>query len=506
MLRAPLFAGVEKICVRSTIVTNSCEEIPPNEDDFDAMCGIGGEDEILYDIRGEPMGRPIHLPTLRVLNLSNATCDNFFALVMAPNLNKLVLSGVRGSCSIQMVDFIQRARDSLVELDVSRTSLGEAEFESVLRTCKNLEVVVATELRWRGVEDNYMARYPKVKVIFRLLSHWLEPIKKRREDVACLYDVDGKGCSLLADAIYVGIKIDVIKYILEEFKINVNRFGCLTPPWVLPYPTKVVESFEQLRAPLALHQALLLNKFDIAGYLIAVGADPNLRTNDGYTAAQCLLHCPTLDATSRNNGILFLLSLPYTRFDSATIRMCVERQLPLAILERIAFTSVPADDRSRNDYFLFTAAARDNHQLCSTLIERLGADPSALFPNEPLRLPTANASVTALMDTSLLISIKNSAVASAEVIIMSWGLLVGPHALSNLVTYRDAKKLTSIHYAIVSCPTDRVERLLKLLMASVEPEEAGQLRMEVIKFVWECHTLGHVDRSRILDCLQVSAS
>ena len=73
----------------------------------------------------------------------------------------------------------------------------------ILQECTKLEVLVATELKWRAVEDSLAKEYPRVKIIVRLLSHWLEPLKKRKGDVQCLYDVDGNGCSLLADAIYV---------------------------------------------------------------------------------------------------------------------------------------------------------------------------------------------------------------------------------------------------------------------------------------------------------------
>jgi hypothetical protein len=63
---------------------------------------------------------------------------------------------------------------------------------------------------------------------------------------------------------------------IDEFNMDVNRHGCLPDPWMLPYPTKIVESYEQMRSPLGFHQAVLLNKLDIASLLLDRGADPNL--------------------------------------------------------------------------------------------------------------------------------------------------------------------------------------------------------------------------------------
>jgi hypothetical protein len=145
----------------------------------------------------------LELPHLRELNLMNLACTRFFTSVTAPRLEVLILSGVRNILSAQIVSFILKSKETLRQLDISRTTLTEQDIELVLDECQHLEVVVGTEMRWRIKEEEFAVKYPRTKVILRLLSHWLEPIKKRRGDVACLYDIDGRGCSLLADAIYV---------------------------------------------------------------------------------------------------------------------------------------------------------------------------------------------------------------------------------------------------------------------------------------------------------------
>jgi len=143
----------------------------------------------------------------------------------------------------------------------------------ILRTSPKLEYLVATEMKWRPIEDTLQSIYNNLRIRTQLLPHRKEALIRRITDVVCLYDVDGKGISLLADAIYVGIKCDVIQYLIQTLNIDVNKCNGFPDPWTLPYPTKFIESFELLRSPLAFHQALLLNKFDMADMLLKYGAD-----------------------------------------------------------------------------------------------------------------------------------------------------------------------------------------------------------------------------------------
>lgn len=177
-----------------------------------------------------------------------------------------------------LLNFILRSKYSLRCLDISRTSLDEAQVTLVIAQSPRLETLIATELKWRPVEDAFQLKHQHLRVRTQLLPHRKDLIIKRLTEVACLYDVDGTGISLLADAIYVGIKCDVIEYLIRELDIDVNKCGEAPCPWRLPYPTKYIEKFELLRSTLPFHQAVLLNKFDTANMLLKYGADPYKKT------------------------------------------------------------------------------------------------------------------------------------------------------------------------------------------------------------------------------------
>jgi len=221
----------------------------------------------------------VNWPNIKFLNLFNTDltkCDLLNQLTV-PNAETMVMSGVIAR-SEDLLNFILRSRKTLKHLDISRTGLDEAQVTLITCQSLRLESLVATELKWKPAEEVLQQQFRSIKVRTQLLPLAQVLIEPRMADVACLYDIDGKGVSLLADAIYVGITCKVIEYLITALEIDVNRCGTLPSPWRLPYPTKYIEGFDLLRAALPFHQAVITNKFDIATLLLSFGANARQKT------------------------------------------------------------------------------------------------------------------------------------------------------------------------------------------------------------------------------------
>jgi ankyrin repeat protein len=408
-LMSPMFEHVEKLCLRHLTLI----------DDAPKGAVVWGH--------------------IRILNVTNLVSEQFFAQVTAPKVEVLVVSGVRGVPNAVLVQFILRSSSTLRRVDVSRTALSEDEVHVILRACKKLEVMVATEMRWRAVEDSLAREYPRTKVIVRLLSHWLEPLKKRRQDVACLYDVDGNGCSLLADAIYVGIKADVIKYMIEEFDMDVNRCGELPPPWVVPYPTKIVENFELLRSPLGFHQALLLNKFDIATLLIEKGADIDLKTPEGLSPILSVMQSASIDSGSRQAALKFLLEHGAS-VDSLVARLALDRPIDSEVLEEL-LQRVPDEEIS---VALFHCVSHDRAPLVTLLLQR-GANPAH--------------SLIQGGDTALVASIRRKHLPTIQAFLSSASVT------AEMLNRLDKSHSTPLHYAVKYLPLDQLSEVFQAMVS-----------------------------------------
>jgi len=247
------------------------------------------------------------LENLKFLNITNLHSNDLLDIIECPNLEHFICSGYTLKDAPKLTSWIVNKKHTLKQLDVSRTCLKEADIKTILDECHQLEVFAATEIMKRNEESRYSLEYPRVKFLFDLLSHQISPINSKKHFVHCLYNVDGLGCSLLADAIYVGTELNVLRFIIDEFQIDINKYNIQPDPWKLPYPMKHMTNKNRL--PIPLHQAAMLGYYDITEHLLRVGADVNLKCDPCNRPA--LSHVLLKETDQETSSNMFSLLLHY---------------------------------------------------------------------------------------------------------------------------------------------------------------------------------------------------
>ncbi|XP_049850416.1 uncharacterized protein LOC126322594 [Schistocerca gregaria] len=279
------FKRLERMAIRYSSLTESLDfsirmsNFPPVSNEIGGSAPIGGS--TTHGKGGEDI---IEWPeSLKFLNLTNFNGSRIFSLVKCNNLESLYLSGAQGNAS-EILNWLLNSKKTLREVDVSRTTFRQEQVSILLQSCPKLELLVATEVMQRAEEENYSKMYPNVQLLFDLLSHKIDPINARKKYITALYDVDGKGCSLLADGIYVGMEMSALRHIVKEFNIDPNKCRESPSPWKIPFPMKHLTSI--IRFPLALHQAAAFFEIETVRFLLEIGTDPNLKCpeNSGRTA------------------------------------------------------------------------------------------------------------------------------------------------------------------------------------------------------------------------------
>jgi len=428
---APLFSNLRSLSIRNST--------------------MGGVSSWLTEV-AIPIDQSITWPSMKFLNLCNTNLQSsqFFKCVTVPNLESLILSGVAVSNSDDMLNFILRSSKYLKNLDISRTKLDETALGFIVRGSPKLENLVATELKWRPLEETLQAMYGHLKIRTQLLPHRKDNLARRIPDVACLYDVDGNGCSLVADAIYVGIKCDVINYLIQSLDIDVNRCDCLPSPWCVPYPTKYIESFELLRAPLPFHQSILLNKFDISNMLLTFGADLYGKTPSGLTPLMNILSSSIIDAQSRDHAITYLLEKKVA-VDFGSMLNAIEKTVAEVVVLNMLGQIEGHPSTLKLNRLLHEATIRGRTQVAVRLIQ-LGADVSSLIDDR---------------ENCLVAAIKRRNYSMVDAI-----LDTETKVLPTALTTKDFCGWTALTFAVAIIPTNELEKIVtKMVNAGARVED-----------------------------------
>lgn len=296
-------------------------------------------------------------------------------MLECPNLEVLICNGFSVKSTSQLASWILNSQNTLKQLDVSRTCLKEHDIKSILSSCTKLELCVATEVMKRYEESSFTQEFPNTRFIFDLLSHQINPIKSKKSFIKCLYNVDGEGCSLIADAIYVGTDVQVLGQIIDEFNIDVNKYNIHPDPWEIPYPMKHKTNKNRMVVPL--HQASLLGFIHIMEYLITQKqADVNLQAPPSNRTALAQVLLRETDPETGNKVISTLIShgarIDLVDDEGLTpLDIAVSRKLSLTIWimansKHISFEELNA--------LLFASISISDSQLFSNCIHK-GADP-----------------------------------------------------------------------------------------------------------------------------------